>query len=221
MNRLEKLNDNNSRIVIALDGPSASGKGHIGKELATRFNLQYVESSLVYRSLAYLCLQKGIDEKQVMQITKLAATDVLEAIAGADLKTEEIGLMASKVSALPEVRTALTKGLKEKIAATRRIIMEGRDIGSVVAPNADIKIFITASVEVRAERRYNQLLASEQLHASEKKYELKKIYEALVERDNLDTSRKVAPLRSMPDAIIVDTTNLSPYEVIEYILTRI
>ena len=213
----EKLFNHNhkDRLVIALDGPSASGKGHIGRLLAGKFGLEYVESSRVYRGLAYLCLQRSIKEADLHEIIELSKENVLNLCRNVDLQHEEIGQMASKVSIIPEVRKNLTKGLVSTIASTHRIIMEGRDIASVVAPEADIKIFITADVNIRAERRYKQL------RAAGKECMLADILDALVERDQRDSNRKVAPLKAMPDSIVVDTSELSPEEVVEYIIDSI
>ena len=211
----KKLNDRDCRVVVTLDGPSASGKGHIGRELAKRFDLKYVESGKVYRGLAYECLRNNVSPDDVVAITELSKSDILAKINQIDLNNEEIGQLASKIATIPLVRKNLTKGLVKKIAENQRIIMEGRDIGTVVAPNADLKIFITADVEVRAERRFKQL------QEEEKKCMLPEILESLKKRDLRDINRSDAPLEIADSAIVIDTSNLTPLQVIEQLLDRI
>lgn len=211
----DKLLDKNSRLIIALDGPSASGKGHIGRDIASKYELKYFESSRVYRGLAYLCLQDNIKDSNIDAIIAISRKNILELCMGVDLFQEEIAQLASKLSVVPEIRDNLTKGLQKIISSNHRIIMEGRDIASVVAPEAHIKIFITADVKVRAERRYKQLI-QEGKTADEKQ-----ILTSLIERDKRDMERKISPLKKVSGAIIVDTTKLSPDAVIKYIINNI
>jgi cytidylate kinase len=212
MRLAEKLYNSKNKIVIALDGPSASGKGTIGSMLAQEFSLVYAQSSLVYRGLAYICMQKNIAPEDRNSVIKLSEnTDILSVIEGIDLNTEMIGNFASKISVYEEVRSNLGKYLQRLIKNTPRIIMEGRDIGTVVAPDADLKIFINADVKVRAERRYKQL------RSEGKDCMLERVLELLKERDLRDTARDVAPLKAANDAFIIDTTNLSPAEIIQNI----
>lgn len=211
-NRLLKGSD---RLIIALDGPSASGKGHIGRLIATQFNLEYFESSRVYRGLAYLCLQHQLNEEYINEIIALSKKNILDLCKGIDLFQEDIAQMASKISVIPEVRENLTKGLRKLIADNNRIIMEGRDISSVVAPDAHIKIFITADAKIRAERRYKQLMQEG------KKADRDEILAALLERDKRDTERDIAPLVAQEGSIVIDTTKLPPDQVIEEIIKLI
>lgn len=211
----QKLLSKKDRLVIALDGPSAAGKGHIGRLIADRYNLVYFESSRTYRGLAYLCLQNNLTEDDLEKIITLSKKNILKLTKDADLFKEEIAQLASKISTISEVRKNLTEGLKRIVAENTRIIMEGRDISSMVAPDADIKIFMTADVKVRAERRYQQLIKEN------KPADMKAVLEALVERDKRDSERLAAPLIATPDALIVDTTNLSPDEVLAYILSAL
>jgi cytidylate kinase len=212
MNIKEKANNRDSRFVIALDGPSASGKGLLGSMLAEKFTLNYVQSSIVYRGLAYICLQKNINLEDVTAIIELSATeDVISRVYGVDLNVERIGDIASKLSIIPEVRKNLGLYLKHLIETTPRIIMEGRDIGTVVAPNADLKIFITADVEVRAKRRFKQL------RMEGKDCILSEVLDLLKDRDNRDITRSAAPLKQAEDALVIDTTNLTPIQVIQKI----
>lgn len=212
MSLAEKLYNPKNKIVVALDGPSASGKGAIGTLMAKGFSLFYAQSSLVYRGLAYICLQKNIspeDEEAVISISE--TVDILAAIEGVDLNTEIIGNFASKISVYKKVRARLTDYLKKLVKNTPRIIMEGRDIGTVVAPEADLKIFISADVEVRAERRYKQL------RLEGKNCMLSDILDLLKERDARDISRDTAPLKAASDALTIDTSNLLPEEIIQNI----
>lgn len=212
MNIKEKANNRDSRFVIALDGPSASGKGLLGSMLAEKFTLNYVQSSIVYRGLAYICLQKNINLEDITAIIELSATeDVISRVYGVDLNVERIGDIASKLSIIPEVRKNLGLYLKHLIETTPRIIMEGRDIGTVVAPNADLKIFITADVEVRAKLRFKQL------RMEGKDCILSEVLDLLKDRDNRDITRSAAPLKQAEDALVIDTTNLSPIQVMQKI----
>lgn len=213
--RKTRLFDPKKKMVVALDGPSASGKGYIGKEFARLYHLRYVESSRYYRGLAYLCLKYGILPGAIQGMLKLLELDLDEELAGIDLGFEEIGQMASKIGVVPEVRKCITKKLQEIVKQTPRILMEGRDIGSVVAPEADIKIFLTASVEERAERRYKQLINEG------KKCMLSEVLNALRERDERDVNRPDSPLVATSDAIIIDGGGLSLQQTIEALLDAI
>ncbi|MBA2628908.1 MAG: (d)CMP kinase [Rickettsiaceae bacterium] len=212
MNLLDKAYNNNLNFVIALDGPGASGKGRIAHLLAEEFALIYVASGIVYRGLAYICLQENIcaeDEQAIIELSR--NVDLISRTKGVDLNLEIIGEFASKLSILPEVRRNLGIYLKKLIQITPRIIMEGRDVGTIIAPNADLKIFITASVEVRAMRRYKQL------RDAGKDCILSDVLDLLKSRDERDMSRSVAPLIPASDAYIIDTTNLTIDQAIQRI----
>ena len=208
-NLKEKAYNPNTRFIIALDGPSASGKGSIGKMLASEFNLKYVQSGIVYRSLAYLCIVNNIDVTEVKKIIELSGRNNLtELTKGADLNQENIGNYASKISTIPEVRANINKYLILMVKTHPRIIMEGRDIGTVIAKDADLKIFITADVNKRAERRYKQL------REEGKKCKLEKVLELLKERDLRDSMRITDPLLVSSDAFIIDTSHMNQKQVI-------
>lgn len=212
MNLSEKLYNCDSKITIALDGPSAAGKGLIGSMLAKEFALTYVQSSIVYRGLAYICWQENISPEDTENIIKLSANaDIVSRVKDVDLNVEIIGDIASKISVLPEVRDNLGHYLKRLIKDKPRIVMEGRDIGTVVAPNADLKIFINANVEVRAARRYKQL------RLEGKDCILGDVLDLLKNRDERDKSRDVAPLKADDEALIIDTSDLDPEQVIQSI----
>lgn len=209
MNLTEKANNKNLDFKIALDGPSASGKGLIGSMLAKEFSLKYVQSSIIYRGLAFVCIEDGIDPDNIDAVMHASENeDVISRVKRIDLNTELIGDIASKISTIPGVRTNLTKYLINLMNNTPRIVMEGRDIGTVVAPDADVKIFISADVQVRAMRRYKQL------QSEGKDCILDDVLDLLKKRDSRDSNRNVAPLKAADDALVIDTSELNPSEVI-------
>jgi CMP/dCMP kinase len=209
MNLATKADNLDLDFKIALDGPSASGKGLIGLMLAEEFGLKYFQSSIVYRGLAFICVENQIDLNNTQNIIDLARNpNILEKFKNIDTNSEVVGNIASQISTIKEVRTCLTSHLVQLVKNTPRIVMEGRDIGTVVAPDADIKIFIFADVQVRAKRRFKQL----QLQGKE--CILGNILESLKERDARDINRTESPLRAADDALVIDTTDLTPFEVI-------
>lgn len=209
MNLKSKALDFTQNFIIALDGPAASGKGTIGLMLAEKFSLKYVQSSIVYRKLALDCISQKIDIADINKV--IALSKEIDITGKFDLEDENIGAIASQIAVIAEVRDNLNKHLIKLINTTPRILMEGRDIGTIVAPNADFKIFITANPEVRAERRYKQL------QAKGKACILDEILQQIILRDKRDKERKVAPLLPALDALIIDTSKLSPLSVVEQI----
>jgi|TARA_B110000503_G_scaffold123590_1_gene189330 cytidylate kinase len=210
MKLLEKMYNHNNKITIALDGPSAAGKGLIGQMLAQEFALVYVQSSIVYRGLAYVCMQENILPEDTKNVIKLSSNiDIISRVKGVDLNVERLGDIASKISVLSDVRSNLGNYLQQIIKHTPRIIMEGRDIGTVIAPKADLKIFINANVDIRAERRYKQLLLEG------KDCTLSDVLRLLKSRDDRDKSRSIAPLKAADDAFIIDTSHLTPVKIIQ------
>ncbi len=211
-NLKQKLENNEQTLKIALDGPSASGKGTIGRILAKQWNLQYFQSSLIYRGLAFLCLQNNLEINDIEQIITLSKqTNIMDLVKKIDLQQEEIGIYTSKISTIEAVRSNLTMQLMQIAHDYPRIIMEGRDIGTVVFPEADLKIFIDADVNQRAMRRYKQL------RSEGKECIMNEVLKLLKERDARDSSRKIAPLIASDDALVIDTSDLSPHEVISKI----
>jgi cytidylate kinase len=212
MSLKEKAYNIQNKFSIALDGPSGAGKGLIGQMLAEYFKLKYFQSSLVYRGLAYICDQEKIRENDIDSIIILSKdTDILTRIQEIDLNKESISLIASRISQIPEVRSNLGKYLLKLIKENHRIIMEGRDIGTVIAPNADLKIYLTADVQVRSLRRYKQLISEG------KECILQNVLDQMIRRDDLDSNRAVAPLVPDKDAHIIDASFLSPDQVIQKI----
>lgn len=212
VNLKEKVFDVNNRFVVALDGPAASGKGTIGQMLAKIWRLAYFQSSIVYRAHAQMCINQGVsfdDRPRIISLAQSLSTSHYN--KNIDLNDENVADVASKIATIREVRDNLGAHLIKLIKDTHRIIMEGRDIATIIAPNADLKIFITADVNTRAERRYKQL------HKSGKKYILAEILDQLKARDIRDQERDVAPLVPAKDSLVIDTTDLAPEQVVEKI----
>lgn len=189
-------------MIIAIDGPAASGKGTLGKRLAAHYGLRHLDTGLLYRAVAKTVLDAG--KRPDDAAAAVAAAKALDP-AGfneAALKTPAVGEAASIVSAIPQVRTALLAFQRDFSAKSPGAVLDGRDIGTVICPNADCKIFVTASPEVRAARR-----------AAEYRAQGRAIDDATVladirQRDDRDRNRAAAPLRQAPDAHLLDTTNM-------------
>ncbi|PLK48252.1 (d)CMP kinase [Uliginosibacterium sp. TH139] len=207
--------------VLAIDGPTASGKGTVAGLVAERLGWHFLDSGAIYRVLALAAIKRGLsltDEATLAaQASALDVAFVHGAIVleGEDVslqaRREETGNSASKIAALPAVRTALL-ARQQAFRVAPGLVADGRDMGSVVFPGAFLKIFLTASVESRAERRYKQLIAKG-LTAS-----IDDLLRDLRERDARDTSRLVAPLRPCEDAVLLDTTTLSIDEAVHFVL---
>lgn len=208
---------------IAVDGPAGSGKSTICDIVAERLNIIHIDTGSMYRAITYLALEKKIDlndEKSysfvkdasiVYEENKIFANgiDVTKQI-----RSLEVTKNVSKVSSFPSVRKHLVK-LQRKASKGKNVIMDGRDIGSVVLPNADLKIFLTANIEERAKRRMLEL------HAKGQDVDLLTMIEDIKIRDHKDSTRKVSPLIVPKDAIIVDSTNYSIEETVEVIIKEI
>jgi cytidylate kinase len=193
--------------VIAVDGPAASGKGTIARALAAHFSLPHMDTGLLYRAVALNLWRWGGDPRQ--EFEALRACDEL----GLDpedpeLRSEPVSKIASIISAYSSVRAALLKRQQDFASQPGGAVLDGRDIGTVIAPQADVKLFVTASPEVRAERRLKELEARG-MHAH---YE--DVLADIRSRDARDSSRDVAPLRPAADAILFDTSTLDPSEAI-------
>jgi len=206
---LDKLLDPKQKIVIAIDGTAGSGKGTLAKLLAERFGLIHCQTSLFYRCLALEVLKRS-KAMPIDDIIALSQHD-LPIVLSPDLYTPEVTEMTSIISAIPEVRENLKKPQKDFLLHNNRIVMEGRDIGTVIAPNADLKLFITADLDTRSERRFKQMNGSVSLDRIQKDIEI---------RDLRDSSRSSAPLLKALDAIEINTTSNSPEKIIEWILNN-
>ena len=190
------------KLVIAIDGTSGSGKSTLAQALARRLGYKYVDTGAMYRMITYLVLKNNI--RAPGEIVKLATQT---RISLSRLKTRKIRLpevtgMVSTVAAIRGVRQQMVKQQRQ-LAAGGGVVVEGRDIGTVVFPRADIKFFLVAEMEKRARRRYREL------KQKGIKTPRKAVFEGMIKRDTRDSSRKVSPLRPAPDAIIIDTSNLT------------
>lgn len=189
-------------MIIAIDGPAASGKGTLGKHLAAHFGLRHLDTGLLYRAVAKALLDEGAPLTDPVRASAAARALDPARFDEAALKSHAVGEAASIVSAIPEVRAALVD--YQRMFATRPpgAVLDGRDIGTVIAPDADVKIFVTASPQERARRRARELVA-QGLAADEAE-----ILADIERRDERDRSRAVAPLAPAPDAHLLDTTHL-------------
>lgn len=212
MTSSSKLHDINQRCVIAIDGTSASGKGTIAQILAQRFSLIHFQSSIVYRYLALQVLSKGASQshESIITISKSLSSDNIT--DSKELYSEDVTAMSSIVAAIPDVRTNLYHFQRNILLENPRVVMDGRDIGTVIAPDADIKIFISADLRVRAERRYQQLLRNGNSVTFDD------ILQSLADRDERDKNRTTSPLTIPEGAIVIDTTNMTIDDVFNSIL---
>lgn len=213
---------------VAIDGPAGAGKSTIAKKVAKEKDFIYIDTGAMYRAMAIHFLRCGIKAEEDEKISK-AVEDVNVTISyengeqqvflngenvTGQLRTEEVGNMASASSVNGDVRQKLVE-LQRKLAATASVVMDGRDIGTVVLPNADVKVYLTASSEVRAKRRYKELLEKGQ------EADLAKIKQDIEERDYRDMNREISPLRQAEDAVLVDSSDLTIEESVQAILDLI
>jgi cytidylate kinase len=189
-------------MIIAIDGPAASGKGTIGRQLAQVYGLHHLDTGLLYRAVAKTMLDAGYPLDDVGRATETAAKlDPSKSEENA-LKLQVITEAASVVAAIPQVRQALINYQREFAMRPPGAVLDGRDIGTVIAPGADVKLFVVASAEVRAARRVLEL------RARGENVEEKDVLADLLRRDERDSQRAAAPLRAAPDAHLLDTTHL-------------
>ncbi len=209
--------------VIAIDGPSASGKGTIAEKVAERLGFHVLDSGALYRLTALHAMRQGVSLTDEAAVAALAASLPAEFrqgqvwLAGENvsqaIRAEEVGEGASKVAALPAVREALL-ARQRAYAKAPGLVADGRDMGTVVFPEAQTKVFLTASPEARAERRYKQLI--EKGNSAN----LADLVRDMRARDERDTRRAVAPLKPAPDALVLDSTRLNIEQVVEAVLER-
>jgi cytidylate kinase len=189
-------------MIIALDGPAASGKGTLGKRLAAHFGLRHLDTGLIYRAVAKALLDAHAPLTDTSRAVAAAGALDPASFDEGVLKSHAIGEAASIVSAIPEVRAALLAFQREFAAAPPGAVLDGRDIGTVICPHADVKIFVVAAAEERARRRAAELRASGQPADDAA------ILEDIRRRDERDRTRAVAPLKPAPDAVELDTSRL-------------
>ena len=217
------------KISIAIDGPAGAGKSTIAKLLAQKLGSIYIDTGAMYRAVALQAVREGIDTqdyKKIAQLVKdiqinMELNETGQAIYLRNeninhlIRTQEISMGASNVAKVPEVRRKMME-IQRKIAEQNNVVMDGRDIGTCVLPQAEVKIFLTASVDERAKRRYNELSLKGNCIIT-----LKEVEEDIRFRDFNDTTRELAPLKAAEDAKIVDTTGKSINEVVDFILKEI
>jgi CMP/dCMP kinase len=213
---------------IAIDGHSSTGKSTLAKEIAKHLQILYIDSGAMYRAITWYAIQQGIIKKDILDREKLIAslpqievtfqlTDTYPAIVlngvnvEANIRTMEVANQVSKVAAIPEVRFKLVE-LQRKISENQSVVMDGRDIGTVVFPKAKVKIFMTASAEIRAKRRF------EELQSKGQEVSLQEVYANVVQRDEQDSNRKDSPLLQAEDAVLLDNSFLSKEEQFQKVM---
>ena len=210
---------------IAIDGPAGAGKSTIAKLVAKEMGFIYVDTGAMYRAMALYLIRNGIDKENISEIEE-ACENADISISYEDgqqvvllegenvngyIRTEEVGNMASVSSANPKVRKKLVS-LQQELASKKQVVMDGRDIGTVVLPDAECKIYLTASSKVRAKRRFDELTAKGET------CDINQIEADIIDRDNRDMTRKESPLRQADDAILVDSSEMTKEEVAARIL---
>ena len=198
--------------VIAVDGPAASGKGTLGKRLAEHFGFHHLDTGLLYRAVAAQILPDLADRAGAIRAAQGFDPSWL---AEPELRSEAMGAAASKVSAEPEVRSALLAFQRAFAGKPPGAVLDGRDIGTVICPEARVKLFVTAQVEVRAARRLKELQArgKASIYAA--------VLQDLIERDARDSERATAPMKAAADALVLDTSRMDPDEVLQAALSLI
>lgn len=209
------------KIAIAVDGPAGAGKSTIAREVAKRLGITYIDTGAMYRAVALNVLRNNVDINDDIQINRLIdQTDIAikdgrvylngEDVSG-KIRDREISSLSSPVSAIPYVRKKLVE-MQRKLAQCQSVIMDGRDIGTNVLKDADIKIFLTASIDERSKRRYLEL------KNKGSDVDLESVKSEIIKRDETDRNRKINPLRPADDAMIIDTTGRGVEDVIDEIL---
>ena len=205
-------------MIIAVDGPTASGKGTLAKRLAAHFGIAYLDTGLLYRAVGrQVAINSGDPDNAQDALAACAFPDAL--LDDTILRSEEVGGLASRVSVHPEVRKALFDRQRAFAEQSGGAVLDGRDIGTVIAPDADVKLFITASVQERAKRRWLEM--TRQHLAREDEIPLSEIEKEIVQRDARDINRSDAPLKAAPDALIIDTTSFSANQAFEAVLEAV
>ena len=220
------------QIIIAIDGYSSTGKSTLAKTLAEKLSYKYIDTGAMYRVVALFALRKGFvadgkvaAEKLISHLGEIGISFVISkegqseaCLNGVSVENEirgmEVSSYVSKVSVIPQVRELLV-AQQQKMGKAKGIVMDGRDIASVVFPSAELKLFMTASEEVRVQRRLDEM------HSNGTQVSFKEVQENLAERDYLDTHRAIAPLIQTEDAIVLDNSNLSREEQLAWVLKKV
>lgn len=216
----------NKRLNIAIDGPAGAGKSTIAKMVSKKLNCIYVDTGAMYRAVALFFIKNGIasdDEKRIAKEIENIHVDIQFEVGeqrvllnGKDvteeIRAERVGKWASEISKYTVVREYLVK-MQREVAAKQDVVMDGRDIGTVVLPQANVKIYLTASSKIRAMRRYNELTQKGVF------CDIHDIEQGIMERDTQDMNREISPLRQAKDAILIDSSNMTIDEVVEKIVS--
>ncbi len=206
-------------MIIAIDGPAAAGKGTLARSISEKLKLAYLDTGLLYRAVGKKVLDAGDDPEDAVAAEKVARALEADDLKADGLRVDAVAQAASKVSAVPGVRAALLDFQRAFSASPPAgyagAVLDGRDIGTVVCPDATAKLFITASTEIRAERRFKEL------HAADTGAIYARVLEDMKERDKRDSSRSVAPLEPAEDAKIIDTSALDADQVFDLAMTFI
>ena len=219
----------NSYPNIAIDGPAGAGKSTVAKMVAKKLGYTYIDTGAMYRAVTLKALRDGVDLYDSTALGRLAAVTPVSLQAGEDaglrvfldgedvsdeIRSQEVSRSVSLVAMVPEVRKRMVE-LQKAMAGRGGVVMEGRDIGTVVIPDAPVKIFLTASMSERAKRRREELAAKGNIIGQDQ------MEEEIIKRDQIDTTRETAPLIPAPDAEIIDSTSFSVEQVVDMIIARV
>ena len=205
-------------LRVAIDGPGGTGKSTIAKAIAANFGIEYIDTGAMYRAIALKSVRTGVAADDVPAVEEMLESTTIDFAGGVTLldgedvggliRTNEISMAASNISKLACVRAKVDE-VSRHLAATKNVVMEGRDIGTVVIPDAEVKIFMTAAPEIRAQRRYDQL------KAAGKEADYDQIFEEIKARDYQDSHRSLNPLKQAEDAVYLDTSDMTKEENIK------
>lgn len=208
-------------MKIAIDGPAGSGKSTIAKLLSKKLNFEYIDTGALYRAITYILLKENIDMNEEDKIIKLIRNSDFKFINNRlylnnvsiedEIRENKISQRVSEVAAVPYIRDILNSIIKKIVVVSDNIILDGRDIGTVVLPDAELKIFLDASPKIRAKRRFDELIVKNKM------VNLDELEKEIVRRDYLDTNREVAPLKKAEDAITIVTDDLNIQQVVDKI----
>ncbi|MEJ0011470.1 MAG: (d)CMP kinase [Bauldia sp.] len=196
-------------MIIAIDGPAAAGKGTLAARLARHYHLPYLDTGLLYRLVGKTMVERGLDPDDAAAAAIVALDIDLERLSDPTLRGREAGEIASRVSVHAGVRASLLKFQQDFAARPGGAVLDGRDIGTVICPQAEVKIYVTASPEVRAQRRTDELLDKG------RNVRYRTILAEIKERDERDAGRRTAPLAQAPDAILLDTSHMNPEQAFQ------
>jgi len=206
--------------VIAIDGPAGAGKSTVAKRLSAKLGYTYIDSGSLFRAITYMVIKSGLDINDVEAIIHQAKNSTIDFInnsiylngvdISSDIRENAVNTKVSYIAMIPEIRDIVVN-IQRKIAENKNVVVDGRDIGTTVFPKAFIKFFLTASVEERARRRYNELSVKENITLDEVKKQI-------IQRDYIDSNREASPLRKAEDAILIDTSGKNIDEVVSEML---